>query len=113
MEYLSHGESGSSFKEISDATGINPTALAYHLKQLVKAGLIRKEFRNMEGTREYSFYSSTGKGRIIHNMIEAAYRRESLLESSSGKLPKYDRLIILPSRIGPRCFSIYQEEEGR
>ncbi|MFW3145352.1 MAG: ArsR/SmtB family transcription factor [Thermoplasmatota archaeon] len=111
MDFLYERPSGSSFKDISKATNISPTALAYHLKHLARTGLVQKEFRNIEGRRDYSFYTATEKGKIIYTMIEAAYRRESMIERGVAGLADHGSLIILPSRIGPRCFTIQPEGE--
>jgi DNA-binding MarR family transcriptional regulator len=98
-------ENGASFKTVVERSGIPPTTTAYHIKKLVKSGMIEKRYINIEGRRDYSFYQLTHTGdqvllmiNDIHNSIE-----KSEVFQQKGILPKIQ---IIPMRIGPRCVSI-------
>ena len=102
---FSVGEEGVSFKSIVNRGNIPPTTAAYHLKILVKAGLVEKEFQNIEGRRDYSFYHLTTLGDRAFFIMNEIYSNLG----PSGDLED-DRTLpgiqIIPLRIGPRCISI-------
>ncbi|MEA3559301.1 MAG: winged helix-turn-helix domain-containing protein [Candidatus Thermoplasmatota archaeon] len=101
---LKSKKNGLSFKEIEIITGISPTALAYHLKIMKGKGIIEKEFRNLSGRRDYSFYSISKEGRKIEAAADMTFRSGHIAVDLANEHP--DRLLIIPSRLGPRCISI-------
>ena len=64
---------GSSFKEIKNELGIRQGTLSNHLKNLLTSGLIKNEYRKIEGRREFSFYLPTNFGRnFMMKLLELA-----------------------------------------
>lgn len=64
---------GSSFKEIKNELGIRQGSLSNHLKNLLMSGLIKNEYRKIEGRREFSFYLPTNFGRnFMMKLLEFA-----------------------------------------
>ena len=50
-----------SFRELQGlAKPLNASTLTYHLKALMKAGLVENHYRKVEGKGDYSFYQLTG-----------------------------------------------------
>jgi len=56
-----------SFTELKTTHNLNPNTLAYHLKALEYAALIRSEYEKELGNRKYSRYMITGLGRELLN----------------------------------------------
>jgi DNA-binding HxlR family transcriptional regulator len=100
------GPQGTSFKSLKERLNIPPTSLAYHLNVMVKEKVIEKEFLNIEGRRDYSYYNLTKE-------TENAYPRALayLGSHSAGTIQKKEsdqELWIIPLRLGPRVISLDQ-----
>jgi len=98
------GPRGASFKMIKERLGIPPTSLAYHLKIMIKEGAVEKDFKNVEGRRDYSYYSLTGSA-------EKGYPRAlsflgSHIDERSGTEVEGAEIRIIPLRLGPRVIKI-------
>jgi DNA-binding HxlR family transcriptional regulator len=53
-----------SFKEILHLSRpLNPSTLDHHLKELMKAALVKNHYKKVEGRDDYSFYQLTDFGR--------------------------------------------------
>lgn len=64
---------GSSFKEIKNELGIRQGSLSNHLKNLLTSGLVKNEYRKIEGRKEFSFYLPTNFGRnFMIKLLELA-----------------------------------------
>jgi DNA-binding transcriptional ArsR family regulator len=104
MVFLS-GEEGISFKEIVNESGISPTSVAYHLKKLERSGMVKKQFYNLEGRRDYSFYQLTRVGDRAFMMINDIHKDLCGMEDhEQGEI--LPDIQVIPMRIGPRCVGI-------
>lgn len=62
-----------SFKEILQLSRpLNPSTLDHHLKELMKAALVKNHYRKVEGRDDYSFYQLTDFGREFLTRIGVA-----------------------------------------
>ena len=104
-EIFVRGSTGLSFKEIVSLTGIGPTRAAYHLKVLLRGGMIDKRFRNQDGRRDYSFYHITELGDRVY-MIARKIFEDIVLQEEDENLPEIPDIMITHLRHGPRCISI-------
>jgi DNA-binding MarR family transcriptional regulator len=100
------GDDGISFKSIVQEGRIPPTTAAYHLKVLMKAGLVAKVFRNVESRRDYSFYHITRKGDRAFFIINEIFESTDLENGEEEYVPSLPDIQIIPLRIGPRCLMI-------
>ncbi|MFO8051354.1 MAG: helix-turn-helix domain-containing protein [Thermoplasmatota archaeon] len=109
LEVLRERTGGASFKEIEEISRIPPTTIAYHLKVMKRAGMVKKEFRNLSERRDYSFYTLSDKGTSAFEIGELAYRSSGRSDNEGMAQPV--RMSIIPSRSGPRAFRIIHREE--
>jgi DNA-binding transcriptional ArsR family regulator len=102
------GETGKSFSEIVRITGSKPTKLAYHLKLLVKSGLIRKGFPEEMKGREHTCYRICRKGLGIWSICDILrYTGDDSIEGHH--LQDYtEKIRIIPFSAGPRLFTIME-----
>lgn len=102
---FSSGDNGISFKTIVKKGNIPPTTSAYHLKVLTNVGMIEKNFHNIDGRRDYSFYRSTPLGDRSYFMVNELYKNlrseERIVEGTY-----LSDIRIIPLRYGPRCISV-------
>ena len=96
---------GISFKSIVNKGHIPPTTVAYHLKVLVKAGLVENVFLNIDGRRDYSFYRSTTRGDRAFILMNEIYGSLGPSADQDEGLSLPD-IHIIPLRLGPRCLNI-------
>ncbi|MGA1849033.1 MAG: winged helix-turn-helix domain-containing protein [Thermoplasmatota archaeon] len=98
------GSHGASFKTMKERLGIPPTSLAYHLNVLVKENIIEKEFLNVEGRRDYSFYN------LREEAGDAYLKALAYLGSQSADHERTreaeQEIWIIPLRLGPRVISL-------
>lgn len=64
---IKNGES--SFSELQKDLEIERTLLAAHLKILAKSSLVEHYYKHEEGNQKYSFYSTTGFGKDLINVL--------------------------------------------
>ena len=101
---FSSGEEGTSFKTIVEEGNIPPTTAAYHLKVLTRSKIVEKRFRNIDGRRDYSFYSCTNLGERAYFLINEIFKDLDRDEENEGEeLPD---IMVIPLRYGPRCISV-------
>jgi DNA-binding MarR family transcriptional regulator len=99
------GDGGISFKTIVSRSGIPPTTAAYHLKIMVRIGIVEKSFFNIEGRRDYSFYQLTQIGTEAILMINDIYNK-IVRPQDHDRGEMLPEIQIIPMRIGPRCVGI-------
>ncbi len=97
---------GSSFKEIKNELGIRQGSLSNHLKNLLASGLIKNEYRKVEGRKEFSFYLPTNFGRnfmmkLLELAEEAASKEASVNLISKAITPEFK-----PELSGLELFSV-------
>lgn len=86
---------GSSFKEIKNELGIRQGSLSNHLKNLLTSGLVKNEYRKIEGRREFSFYLPTNFGRnfmikLLELAEEAASKDVPVILISEAITPEFE-----------------------
>jgi DNA-binding MarR family transcriptional regulator len=95
---------GISFKTMKEKLRLPPTSLVYHLNVMVKEKIIRKEFQNIEGRRDYSYYHLTEEAEDAYPRALAYLGSQSMGSSKTGETEK--ELVIIPLRLGPRVISL-------
>ncbi len=102
---FSSDDEGISFKSIVNEGNIPPTTAAYHLKILSRSGIIEKNYNNLDGRRDYSFYNTTPMGDRAYFMVHEIYKELNSRNNIDKELELPD-IQIIPLRYGPRCISI-------
>ncbi len=98
------GSRGASFKTLKERLGIPPTSLAYHLNVLVKENIIEKEYLNVEGRRDYSFYNLMEEAEDAYSKA-LVYLGSQSADHTKIKGAEQD-IWIIPLRLGPRVISL-------
>lgn len=79
------------FSELSKNLEIKPNKLSYHLKNLVKNGLLSHTYAHEEQRQDHSFYEASNFGNIYaKKCLEAAYQPYQSLVSPTMAIPAPD-----------------------
>ncbi len=107
VSLLSHaGNDGASFKEIVQETGLRPTTLAYHLKVLLAASLIKRGLKERTGRRDYSEYSLTERGSMMLRVIASMMERGADQKGPGSGPTELPGVLVTYMTIGPRCMVV-------